>query len=103
MKNGNGNGVSSIFAELRRINAEIATLEKEKAIYKAKLAKLIEPGKSKAGVKHVVRQWTSTNWKNVYTGLINKKLIPQTKMLAVNEVILENSKASESHTFTEEN
>jgi hypothetical protein len=99
-KETNGNGIGSLFADLRRINADIADLNKEKSVIKQKLSKLIPPGKEKANVRHDVASYSRTDFKQVFTDVRNQ-LVPKSKLLAVEAIVELHTKNVESHTFRE--
>ena len=77
-KKSSGPNVLELFARLRQVAGEQATLEEEAKAIKAQLRLLIPVDKAVDGVVHLERNHVSTKWASVYEKVV-KELVPSTK------------------------
>jgi hypothetical protein len=70
--------IMGLFSRLREIASEAKLLEQEQQAIRGELGRLIEPGKARAGVLHVVQPHVSVKWSQVYEQVVGR-LVPATK------------------------
>ena len=78
MSKKNGTDIMGLFSRLREIASEAKLLEQEQQAIRGELGRLIEPGKSRGGIMHVVQPHVSVKWSQVYDQVVTQ-LVPSTK------------------------